>query len=109
MHSMNEISVEVDGEEHRAEFDGCGKLTWSDGDVWMFMCHSPTAAATGMMPCMTMPFMQCEPCEEPVRMPSQLPPQSAEKWEICWDWKKKGWCPRGAKCDWYHPEPDTPW
>jgi hypothetical protein len=34
---------------------------------------------------------------------NEMIPADAGDWEICWDWKKKGCCPRGVACDWYHP------
>jgi len=43
--------------------------------------------------------------QSPPTMPSlnEMMPTHAKEWEICWDWKKKGCCPRGVSCDWYHP------
>jgi len=29
--------------------------------------------------------------------------QAKDKWEACWEWMNKGWCPRGDSCRWEHP------
>jgi hypothetical protein len=120
MLSLTNVSVTIEGETVYGELDPSGeRLLWSDGDVWTFFgqsSDSPQNAAQTMgdVPCMMMPIMPenitvCEFCEEaPMPSASQWMPQQMEKWEICWDWQQKGWCPRGANCEWYHPSPDAP-
>lgn len=126
MHSMTKISVFIDGSEYIAELDASGRhLLWSDGDIWTFFGQAQQSPqepqwnpeAMAEMPCMTpvdMPDFQCMmmpvmpenvPTAEAMTMPPKNTwiPRDAKKWEMCWDWKKKGWCPRGADCDWYHP------
>jgi len=44
--------------------------------------------------------------EVPMFPAVQCMPANGEKWETCWDWDKKGWCPRGMDCEWYHPAPE---
>jgi hypothetical protein len=113
------FSVEVEGEEFEAELENETRcLKWSDGDTWTCIGQTenqqqwagvPVAAPD---PDVLMAWEgqvageQFFPVEMP--MPPQQPlntqiPKEAENWEICWDWKKKGWCPRGVACDWYHP------
>jgi hypothetical protein len=122
-HSATNISVYVRDEEFTADLDPethC--LQWSDGDVWM--CEGLTksqqhwAAVASAPQDPDSPHMLWEgaqltgeqyfPMEFPVADGAVLPksmaiPADAQDWEICWDWSKKGWCPRGAACDWYHP------
>jgi len=144
MHSLTNVSVEVNGEQIYAELDlSGGRLFWSDGDVWTFfgqagdasectpqavtelpIMMSPTAAME--VPCMMMPFAMEESCsmpfhddatwmpcmmESPIAMQDvpafQCIPTNAEECEVCWDFAKKGWCPWGAKCEWYHPAPEA--
>lgn len=117
MHSLTNISVEVEGEQFCGELDTSGDvavLKWSDGDVWTFygkVGDSPEVPPQVVpeIPCMMPPFMMPEsmPVVEMTLCNQCLPPD-AEKWEICWDWKKKGWCPRGSNCEWYHPVVDAP-
>jgi hypothetical protein len=103
MHSLTSISVQLNGQDLHADFDN-GTLRWNDGDVWTFL-GQPVTAAMDMpcSPCMTMPLLPNEATTAP-EMTQVL--KKAENWEICWDWKKKGRCPRGAKCEWYHPQPE---
>lgn len=123
MHSLTTLSVEVDGEKVDAELDSTGeKLFWSDGDVWTFFgrveedppqCAPCAPQPVPELPCMMMPFLPENMPLAEVAMPLEsewVPdvPKPAEKWEICWDWSKKGWCPRGCNCEWYHPMPETP-
>jgi hypothetical protein len=61
--------------------------------------------------CLPLAQVDCCPVfvEQSMMVPqNQVVPQDAEKWEICWDWKKKGWCPRGCECEWYHPSAESP-
>jgi hypothetical protein len=55
--------------------------------------------------CEGTPFMSQEATTEQLSLSpvNQMLPADAKEWEICWDWKKKGCCPRGVACDWYHP------
>jgi hypothetical protein len=125
MHSLTSISVEVGGQKIYAELDGNGeKLLWSDGDVWTFFGQvddPPQQCATQAvpeLPCMMMPFIPEGAAVEDVPMPPQNqwiprsvdtwePVQRPETWELCWDWEKKGRCPRGVNCEWYHPMPES--
>jgi len=131
MHSAASLSVVVDGSQIYAELDSSGaNLIWSDGDIWTF-CGKATEsasndenqaitaeAAAGMMMTFlpdsatyavdSFPDQQMYPMYQELDMP---PPSTwvprekkIDEWEICWDLKKKGWCPRGANCEWYHPE-----
>jgi len=88
------------------------------GPEMMMPMMSPREYPCMMMPMVTenlpvqeevpmLPFFQCTEemqmfstfeCTECV----QSMPQP-EKWETCWDWEKKGHCPRGMNCEWYHP------
>lgn len=136
MHSLTSISVHINGQEHRAEFDGLENLLWSDGDVWIYVGPHAQQDASMESSCISMPFNGIASVESPcmsmpfngicsgymeqpfsaevaameeVQMPmmSQCIPKNAKNWETCWDWSKKGFCPRGAKCDWYHPVPES--
>lgn len=127
MHSLTEISVMVDDEKFTAELDNSGcRLLWSDGDVWTFsgQAQQPseesqqwTPEAMSELPCMSPGDLSAFSCmmvpifPENAQLPpppkNQVIPRDAKKWEICWDWKKKGCCPRGASCDWYHPAPES--
>jgi hypothetical protein len=120
MHSLTRLSVEVDGEKVYGDLDSsAGQLHWSDGDVWVFfgMAQDTVQPVVDVIPelpcqpCMMLPFApEAMPLVDHMSMPSpnnQCIPTNAENWEICWDWKKKGWCPRGGQCEWYHPAPET--
>jgi len=116
MKSLTNLSVQVGEEEFTAELDAANqKLVWSDGDVWT--CVGQTDAqqkwaaqreADGM-PCVFVDgeqFLQMGAMPMPAPLPvpqNMVVPQDAKSWETCWDWSKKGWCPRGADCEWYHP------
>lgn len=125
-------SVELDGQMFHAELSMNGQeLHWNDGDVWACI-GSPTqqpwcgAVQEADQPpegpwmedpsqCMVWPQEQFAlPCgEDPLCPPgpfadSEKPRPKYWKddaqWEVCWDWRK-GRCPRGAACEWRHPEP----
>jgi len=130
MQSITNLSVNVGGEEFNAELDISGQtLRWSDGDVWAccgqtdaqqrwasqreaqglscFVCSDEQPQFFPMDPmCMAM-----EPMAMNMPMVMEAPsvdfapsmPQDAKSWEVCWDWTKKGYCKKGASCDWYHP------
>jgi len=134
MHSMTNISVTLKDQTFYAELDGSGQqLLWSDGDVWTFhgRVQSSKEEVTPEVPCammqeMMMPILTnpeemqmlpvdcCQqedmvmhfPISEEVQMlpTMQCMPANEELWDICWDWQKKGRCPRGSSCEWYHPE-----
>eukprot|EP00931_Biecheleriopsis_adriatica_P114495 TRINITY_DN9024_c0_g1_i1.p1 TRINITY_DN9024_c0_g1~~TRINITY_DN9024_c0_g1_i1.p1 ORF type:complete len:915 (-),score=264.56 TRINITY_DN9024_c0_g1_i1:43-2766(-) len=38
-------------------------------------------------------------------MMGDMAPPSEERWEVCWEWANRGYCPRGQTCRWEHPEP----
>jgi hypothetical protein len=117
MRSMTNISVDVEDEEFEAELDPETRcLKWSDGDVWTCVGQTENQQqwANVTQPDPDVPCLLWEGAQvtgEPFLMPPEMPPpplntqipEDAENWEICWDWKKKGWCPRGIACDWYHP------
>jgi len=118
IHSHTHFSVEVEDEEFEAELVTEARcLKWSDGDNWTCIGQtenqqqwSSIASPDPEAPCLL--WEQAQVAGEPF-FPIEVPPQplntqipkEAETWEICWDWKKKGWCPRGHACDWYHPSP----
>jgi len=134
MHSVNNLSVTVEGQTIDAQLDASGtQLLWSDGDVWNFFgsaqdgpteCPPQPAMEIPMEMPMMMPYYPEEGCmmsppvydeqmmgnEQMMGMPAMcdwMPtPAPSDKWEICWDWKKKGRCPR-TTCEWYHPEPEA--
>lgn len=110
--SPTSISVQVSGLEFNAEFDPDAlTLSWNDGDIWnridqtdnqkQWATVSPQSAdgscllweaaqVTGEQF-----FVDSTPTTKEI-------PEDAQEWEVCWDWAKKGWCPR-ANCEWYHP------
>jgi hypothetical protein len=133
MHSLTNISVTIEGQEYTAERDGVGaNLRWSDGDVWTFFGtaepeeqpEQQVVATVEELPHEIPSMMWEDPSFVPMISPldeynnqmimapmpnnNQMIPQDAEKWELCWDYQKKGFCPRGAACDWYHPAPELP-
>lgn len=121
MTSVSTLSVTVGGEVFTATLDASAQqLLWSDNDVWT--CVGQTDGqqqwasrreAEGMPPVLfegeqqfqTMPMMA------PMAIPcAPVVPQEPETWEVCWDWRKKGWCPRGRDCEWYPcAARATPW
>lgn len=118
MHSCSSMSVKLNGEPVYGELDSSGEqLLWTDGDVWTFFGRAQTDSspeAVPEVPCVMMPVMtQPDEVAMPSMMPVMLPeemicmPANGEKWETCWDWAKKGWCPRGMNCEWYHPAPEA--
>jgi len=132
MHSLTNISVEVNGQTTHAELDmSGGRLLWNDGDVWTFYgqagdTSTGTPQPVSQLPCMMsptgatkvpytmMPFFPKSPTvsqEASMRPEYQCTPTDVENWEVCWDWTKKGWCKKGLQCKWYHPsaEGSCPW
>lgn len=116
MHSHTMFSVEVEDEEFEAELDPETRcLEWSDGDTWTCIGQTENqqqwATVTQSdpdVPCLLWEGAQVAgeaffPAEMPPQPLNTQIPEDAKNWEICWDWKKKGWCPRGVACDWYHP------
>jgi hypothetical protein len=124
-HSLTNLSVHVGDEKFEADLDLASHcLKWSDGDVWIFegqtenQQHWAAAASAPQDPAVPQILWegaqltgeQFFPMDIGVVDAGMLPknmviPEDAQKWEICWDWSKKGWCPRGCDCDWYHPAP----
>lgn len=122
VHSLTDFSVKVEDEEFVAMLDSeTRSLKWSDGDTWTCIGQTENqqqwanvAPPDPEVPCLLWDAAQVagEPFFPPEMLPQQQPlntliPKDAENWEICWDWKKKGWCPRGVACDWYHPLPEV--
>lgn len=122
MESITNISVQVGDETFTADLDtATQRLHWSDGDIWTCVGQTDgqqrwaaAREAEGMPPVMfegegMMPMvpMVMEVPMEPMPK-NMIVPQDAKSWETCWDWQKKGWCPRGAACEWYHPGPQLP-
>lgn len=118
--SMTDFAVDVGGEEFCAELDlDAQKLTWNDGDVWTMVGQTPhqknweASKDNTEVPCIPLwegepaffpvETMPMEPISPPPMPKNMMIPEDAANWEVCWDWKKKGWCPRGDGCDWYHP------
>jgi len=117
MHSLTNISVQVDGQTLHAELDITGQnLLWSDGDTWAFFgqVQDPPECAPCIMveesfpeSCMMMPCMMPETFagfEDMSMLPmNQWPSPPVDNFDLCWDWAKKGQCPRGSNCEWHHP------
>jgi len=133
MHSVNNLSVTVEGQTIDAQLNATGtQLLWSDGDVWNFFgsaqdgpseCLPQPAMEIPMEMPMMMPYYPQEGCmmsppvydeqmmanEQMMGMPAMsnwMPTPAPSDNDICWDWKKKGWC-RSTNCKWYHPEPEA--
>jgi hypothetical protein len=70
----------------------------ADGMVWEVMPGMQMISDGFLIPPMEVL------ADPPAMSLNQMMPAEAQQWEICWDWKKKGCCPRGVSCDWYHPE-----
>mmetsp|Transcript_8802 Transcript_8802/g.16072 ORF Transcript_8802/g.16072 Transcript_8802/m.16072 type:complete len:595 (-) Transcript_8802:54-1838(-) len=128
-HNLNGFSVEVGGDVYHAEIAvGGQQLLWSDGDIWNCigrLQHAPPPlwiqeqseldsimmAAEGYMP----PASDLVCVDNMPAMLAAVPQANMESedaeddWEECWDWKKKGWCPRGENCEWKHSSPCCMW
>lgn len=90
--------VELGGQEYHAEVAGDGQqaICWSDGDVWTRMSRMQCEAPQHMV------FVGEAPPMAGATSRKYVADDTKPNWEVCWNWKK-GWCPRGAACEWKHP------
>jgi len=108
MHSLTSLSVCVGDEEFHAELEPEARtLSWSDGDVWTCIGQTENQKnwVENDVQSLLLETAAAQMAGEQFFMdtsPTETIPEDAQAWEICWDWKKKGWCPR-ADCKWYHP------
>lgn len=49
-------------------------------------------------------YVHCRHCRRLRPSSSEAGGQGGEEgWNLCWEWVKTGWCPRGMSCRWDHP------
>lgn len=120
--NLNGFTVEVAGEEYRAEVAiGGQQILWSDGDIWTCVGRLQNEPSPLWFQDQSELESIMRAGEGYIASPSEMicmddvptmlmsaPQLSSENlqeddWEECWEWKKKGWCRRGADCEWKHP------
>jgi len=115
--------VDIGGETYHAQLDDDGLyFRWSKGDLctrvldesddsWMQPIveddyQQQHLQQSDMWPDVTQSHIPCLVTEEDMGvalMMGGVVASPKENWEACWDWAKKGWCPRGNACEWEHP------
>jgi len=74
--------------------EGCGCGAFPETEGQPFTIYDPSA---GSMQQGAMVAVECQGSGEAGGQGGE------EGWNLCWEWVKTGWCPRGMSCRWDHP------